>query len=433
MNREMTVNELKVPLMTSLPTVYITPDSTNQETLYSTSHFLNTPLETTIPPLHSLQCCICHSVGEMSSSLLLLSDLLPRIQRMLFKQFSEFKKIPKSDFNKMLLCKKHVQKVIQQRLSELIDEDLFQHSRLQEDAMKHMGQYELGEEYWQSQFEKQSTFGDKAADTIAQLGGSWTFVIGLGVFLIIWTIVNILIEIFDSDGLLLHWDPYPFILLNLFLSCLSAFQAPIIMMVQNRQDARDRTESNYISKMILRNEYQTRHINAKLDHLLSLQWQRLLEIQELQMFSFQLQQSFSTSHLKNNADLSNKLSLARMRPISSKKSLLERHLNSCGKNDLFARLLLRHYFGLVYKQDSLYFSRWQLDGDNFYGSISKVSLHFSGFQLESIRFELIFSVQNASLDDIFSGEKTVVLRNDFDYPHMHMLGKVFFSKDKKKL
>jgi uncharacterized membrane protein len=81
--------------------------------------------------------------------------------------------------------------------------------------------------------EEESTFGDRIADSVAAFGGSWKFIISFGVVLCIYTIVNIMLRTSA-------WDPYPFILLNLFLSMLAAIQAPVIMMSQNRQDTKDR-------------------------------------------------------------------------------------------------------------------------------------------------------------------------------------------------
>jgi uncharacterized membrane protein len=78
-------------------------------------------------------------------------------------------------------------------------------------------------------------------------------------------------------------DPYPFILLNLILSCLAAIQAPVIMMSQNRQEAKDRLRSQHDYQVNLKAELEIRHLHDKLDHLLSNQWDRLVQIQELQL------------------------------------------------------------------------------------------------------------------------------------------------------
>jgi len=81
--------------------------------------------------------------------------------------------------------------------------------------------------------ETEATFGERIADHVARFGGSWTFIISFGVLMVIYTLVNIVLAT-------KAWDPYPFILLNLFLSMLAAIQAPVIMMSQNRQDTKDR-------------------------------------------------------------------------------------------------------------------------------------------------------------------------------------------------
>jgi uncharacterized membrane protein len=79
------------------------------------------------------------------------------------------------------------------------------------------------------------------------------------------------------------FDPYPFILLNLMLSCLAAVQAPIIMMSQNRQEARDRLRSENDYRVNLKAELEIRHLHEKIDHLLQHQWERLIEIQQIQI------------------------------------------------------------------------------------------------------------------------------------------------------
>src|SRR5262245_2715004 len=124
-------------------------------------------------------------------------------------------------------------------------------------------------------YEEGMTFGERVADQVAQFGGSWTFIGSFLLFMILWMILN--------HQLKRPFDPYPFILLNLCLSCLAALQAPIIMMSQNRQEAKDRLRSENEYLVNLKAELEIRHLNLKLDRLLSLQWQRLLEIQRIQM------------------------------------------------------------------------------------------------------------------------------------------------------
>ena len=128
-----------------------------------------------------------------------------------------------------------------------------------------------------AEFEGDLTLGQKMADKLATFGGSWTFLIIFASILFIWIVLN--------SFLLLKkpFDPYPFILLNLVLSCLAAIQAPVIMMSQNRQEAKDRLRSQHDYQVNLKAELEIRHLNDKIDHLLSHQWERLVEIQQIQI------------------------------------------------------------------------------------------------------------------------------------------------------
>jgi uncharacterized membrane protein len=122
------------------------------------------------------------------------------------------------------------------------------------------------------------TFGEKLSDRIASFGGSWRFIIAFGVFILLWIAGNVLIWQSQAAP-----DPYPFILLNLMLSCLAALQAPIIMMSQNRQEVRDRDRAEKDYQINLKAELEIRHLHEKLDHLLRHHGERLLEIQQIQV------------------------------------------------------------------------------------------------------------------------------------------------------
>ena len=106
--------------------------------------------------------------------------------------------------------------------------------------------------------EEKYTFGERIADVVASFGGSWTFIIVFGVVLVLWTAANVLLR---------HraWDPYPFILLNLFLSMLAALQAPVIMMSQNRQDKKDRLRSELDFDVNRRAESEIQNLSRKLN------------------------------------------------------------------------------------------------------------------------------------------------------------------------
>ncbi|HEY2497019.1 MAG TPA: DUF1003 domain-containing protein [Candidatus Angelobacter sp.] len=109
--------------------------------------------------------------------------------------------------------------------------------------------------------EERLTFGQRIADKVASFGGSWTFIIIFGVVLAVWVILN-------STALLSnHFDPYPYILLNLFLSMIASVQAPVIMMSQNRLSSKDRLKSDLDYEVNLKAELEVAHLHRKVDHI----------------------------------------------------------------------------------------------------------------------------------------------------------------------
>lgn len=121
------------------------------------------------------------------------------------------------------------------------------------------------------------TFGQRLADKVASFGGSWAFILSFTVFILAWMVLNAVLLARRA------FDPFPFILLNLILSTLAALQAPVIMMSQGRQEARDRAQANYDYQVNLKAELEIRQLHQKVDHLISKQWERLIEIQEIQL------------------------------------------------------------------------------------------------------------------------------------------------------
>ncbi|MEZ0181509.1 DUF1003 domain-containing protein [Flavobacterium oncorhynchi] len=121
------------------------------------------------------------------------------------------------------------------------------------------------------------SIGQKIADQVADFGGSWTFIISFLAFIIIWIGSNVYILV--NKG----FDPYPFILLNLILSCIAALQAPVIMMSQNRQEEKDRNRAKKDYMINLKSELEIRMIHDKIDHLIMHQQQELIEIQKVQI------------------------------------------------------------------------------------------------------------------------------------------------------
>ncbi len=125
--------------------------------------------------------------------------------------------------------------------------------------------------------EDRATFGDRLADRVASFGGSWAFILSFALVLVVWMAINVV-------GVMRRpFDPYPFILLNLVLSTLAAIQAPVIMMSQKRQEARDRLRAENDYRVNLKAELEIRQLHEKIDHQLAHQWERLAELQQIQI------------------------------------------------------------------------------------------------------------------------------------------------------
>jgi uncharacterized membrane protein len=161
-------------------------------------------------------------------------------------------------------------------VEDIIQRDKGEISALEKQVVKSLEKQGLLSENVNIVFDRRLTFGERLADKLADYAGSWHFI---GIFfavLILWIAANSFVLIWKP------FDPYPFILLNLLLSCLAAVQAPVIIMSQNRQEAKDRLRAENDYRVNLKAEVEIRHLHEKMDHLLINQWQRLLEIQEVQ-------------------------------------------------------------------------------------------------------------------------------------------------------
>ncbi|MEZ5173693.1 MAG: DUF1003 domain-containing protein [Bacteroidia bacterium] len=162
-------------------------------------------------------------------------------------------------------------------LTQLVEQERGEIEKIDEDVMHAIRTNSiLSENITDEQDEKQS-LGDRIADKIASFGGSWTFIISFFTMLIIWMIINTIVLVSKP------FDPYPFILLNLILSCLAAIQAPIIMMSQNRQEQKDRNRAEHDYKINLKAELEIKLLGEKMDHMIVHQNRKLLEIQEVQI------------------------------------------------------------------------------------------------------------------------------------------------------
>src|SRR5437764_12111695 len=186
------------------------------------------------------------------------------------------KKVPQWD-GKGFICYDDLGKFRRDYVKEVLQDEIGELSALDNEVVESVQQHEILSSDISKQFETKLTFGERLSDRIASFGGSWRFISLFGAVLFGWIILN---------GILLMnrgFDPYPFILLNLILSCLAAIQAPIIMMSQNRAEARDRLRGENDYKVNLKAELEIRHLHEKIDHLLRRQYNRLFEIQQIQI------------------------------------------------------------------------------------------------------------------------------------------------------
>lgn len=162
-------------------------------------------------------------------------------------------------------------------VEDALKDEVGELTQLEQEVVESMKEQETLTENLNLTYDKSATFGQRVADRVADFGGSWTFISAFFLVLALWIGINSL------SALLRPFDPYPYILLNLLLSCLAAIQAPIIMMSQNRMEARDRLRSENDYQVNLKAELEIRHLHEKLDVLLKHQWQKLLEIQQIQI------------------------------------------------------------------------------------------------------------------------------------------------------
>lgn len=162
-------------------------------------------------------------------------------------------------------------------LEQLLVRDVGDLTLVEEEVLKSITEQELVASNIEESMSENVPLGDRMADNIARFGGSWRFILIFFSFLLLWMIINV---IFLSTQ---PFDPYPFILLNLILSCLAAIQAPIIMMSQNRKEAKDRQRSEHDYKVNLKAELEIRLLHEKIDHLIVHQNQYLMEIQQIQI------------------------------------------------------------------------------------------------------------------------------------------------------
>lgn len=162
-------------------------------------------------------------------------------------------------------------------IKEKIIQDQNETKKINQEMLEQLKNKQIISQNLNTTINQKATLGQKSADAIAKFGGSWPFIFLFVVILGSWILLNTL-HFFG-----LSFDRYPFILLNLVLSCLAAIQAPIIMMSQNRQAARDRIAADHDYQTNLKAELEISLLHEKIDYLMSQQWQQMLELQQLQI------------------------------------------------------------------------------------------------------------------------------------------------------
>ena len=186
------------------------------------------------------------------------------------------KKLPDLD-SKGFICLDDLGEFRKDYIKEVLEDEIGELSALDQEVVESLEQHEILSSDIEKQFEKKLTFGERLSDRIAEFGGSWKFLITFGALIFVWIGANAVLLATRA------FDPYPFILLNLILSCLAAVQAPVIMMSQNRAEARDRLRAENDYKVNLKAELEIRHLHEKIDHLLRRQYNLLFEIQQIQV------------------------------------------------------------------------------------------------------------------------------------------------------
>ncbi len=196
------------------------------------------------------------------------------IQQEIFKLIQQdYPAITEEDYVSIKVLNKYRR----QFFANLISQEKGEMEKLDQDVVEAIRDNSILSENIKENTSKPLTTGDRIADKVASFGGSWTFIISFFIFLLAWMFLNF--WMLHNKG----FDPYPFILLNLILSCLAAIQAPIIMMSQNRQEDKDRDRAEHHYKINLKAELEIKLLSEKIDHLLVHQNKKLLEIQEMQI------------------------------------------------------------------------------------------------------------------------------------------------------
>lgn len=213
--------------------------------------------------------CAISGVEMSRKNLVPLETLRPSLAERILTDFPQLNE-------HSLISKTELARYRTRYVEEILREEHGEYSELDREVVESIAKQDTIAANVEEDFDEQRTIGERLSDGLASFGGSWAFLISFGCVLSVWMAINVL----EGAG---AFDPYPFILLNLVLSCIAAIQAPIIMMSQKRQEQKDRLRSSNDYQVNLKAELEIRHLHEKIDHLITKQWQRLAEIQQVQL------------------------------------------------------------------------------------------------------------------------------------------------------
>ena len=220
------------------------------------------------PQTDSAVCQICHE-AKPHDELMPARLIRPSVADIIRKQCPDWS--PEG-----FICLTDLQHFRGERVRDLIEQELGGLSEAEAEVVKAFDTQQLLAKNVNDEFDSDLTFGQRVADRVAAFGGSWAFILLFLGMILCWMVMNVLLLARRP------FDPYPFMALNLVLSCLAALQAPIIMMSQNRQESKDRLRADHDYQVNLKAELEIRSLNARIDELLKHQWEGLLEIQQVQ-------------------------------------------------------------------------------------------------------------------------------------------------------
>lgn len=230
--------------------------------------FIGLEEDTDMETPNSFQCAVCGK-GINDDCPVDLGSLRPSVR----DQLPEQAKAAGDDEH---ICPDCLDAARMASVKAMLSRDIDELDGLERQVYESLGKRELISRVSEGASDEPESIGARIADQVAAFGGSWAFIGIFAVILLVWIVLNVALA---SKA----FDPYPFILMNLILSTLAALQAPVIMMSQNRQEAKDRKRSENDYMVNLKAELEIRFVHEKLDHLLYRQMQNLMELQDLQL------------------------------------------------------------------------------------------------------------------------------------------------------